>query len=266
MKMLPACIAALFTLLLCIAPVKAADAPVEQNIGVFGDSLGDGLWSGLYIVTKKHPEVKLFRRTKVGTGLTRGDFATWITEFSTQLDTDHPTVAVVMFGANDQQSIRDENHKGFLFKSEGWKRTYTAHIAAMFAEFEKRKIPVIWVGLPIMRDATMNEGGRYLDDLFAEQAKLHNGTFVPLVDTFKGADGNFASHLPDATGKLHNVRADDGVHFTPYGYELIGEKVYATINAAKPAPVPAAATDSPAPAAAAPAEAPVAVAPPVDTH
>jgi uncharacterized protein len=243
---------AILSIFLFIAPVHAADIPpVPNNIGVFGDSLGDGAWSGLYNVLRKHPEEKLFRHAKVGAGLTRGDFASWIKEFSSELDSDHINIAVVMFGANDQQSIRDENHKGYVFKSEGWKRTYLAHIDAMFAEFEKRNITVIWLGLPVMRDKALNEGGLYLDDLYANAVKAHNCIFVPLADTFKDAGGGFASHLPDATGKLRWVRADDGVHFTPYGYELIAEKALAAIPAAAPAPAAA------PPAAAAPAPTPI---------
>ncbi len=146
------------------------------------------MWSGLYTVLKKHPEDHLFRYAKVGAGLTRPDYADWFKDFTQKLDTDHITVAVIMFGANDQQSIRDDKQKGHLFQTEGWKTVYAGHVDAILDELAKRKIKAIW------------------------------------------PDGNFASHLPDSAGHSRQVRAEDGIHFTPWGYQLVAEKVYGVLT------------------------------------
>jgi hypothetical protein len=217
-------------LFLCGSVTLAADAPPPLTIGVFGDSLGDGVWSGLYTVLKKHPEDHLFRYSKVGTGLTKPDYATWFGEFTKELDADHITVAIIMFGANDQESIRDENQKGYLFQSEGWKRTYSGHVDAILGELAKRNIKAIWLGIPILRKDELNKGADYLNQIFQDSAKKSGATFLPLADDFKGADGGFASHLPDSAGHLKQVRADDGIHFTPWGYQLVAEKVYGTLT------------------------------------
>jgi hypothetical protein len=218
--------------ILCLLPFAPAfaDAPVTRNIGVFGDSLGDGVWSGLYTVLKSHPEEKLFRHSKVGTGLTRVDYATWFADLTTALDNDHIDIAVVMVGANDQQSIRDDNHKGYLFQSEGWTRTYTARVDAILAEFARRKVTAIWIGLPIMRKDELNTGAAFINHLLAAATSRTGAVFLPLFDDFKGPDGGFASHLPDANGRLRQVRLEDGVHFTGYGYELVAAKVYAEMD------------------------------------
>src|ERR1700728_1212986 len=101
-------------LFVCGGVAIAADpSPTSgANIGVFGDSLGAGVWSGLYVVLKKHPEDHLFQYAKVGAGLTRPDYFAWFGDFTQKLESDHLTMAVIMFGANDQQSPRDENQKG----------------------------------------------------------------------------------------------------------------------------------------------------------
>lgn len=207
-------------------PPQSAPQTAERNIGVYGDSLADGLWSGLYYQLKKRSDYHLFRKSKVGTGLTTGAFVDWMREFTASLDEDHISVAVIMFGANDQQGLRDENHKGYLFKSDGWKRVYSARVGQILAETAKRQIATIWVGLPVMRDKDLNEGAEYLDSLYSEVVTTANTTFVPLHDTFKDENGEFALRLPDAKGKSRLVRADDGVHFTAYGYGLIAEKVF----------------------------------------
>jgi hypothetical protein len=165
----------------------------------------------------------------VGSGLTRPDFSAWFPEFVGDLDTDHPTTAVIMFGANDEQSIRDDDHRGYLFGGDGWKRVYGGRVNAILAELVKRKIAILWVGLPIMRKPDFNDGAKLLDEIFARETKAAGGTFLPLDDDFKGPDGGFATHLPDAKGRMRQVRADDGVHFSGYGYGLVAEKVYDAI-------------------------------------
>ena len=217
-------------LFVCGGIALAADNnPPAMTIGVFGDSLGAGVWSGLYAVLKKHPEDKLIQYAKVGAGLTRPDYFTWFTEFTQKLDEDHVTVAVIMFGANDQQSLRDENQKGFVFPMDGWKRNYTGRVDAILAELNKRKIKTIWIGIPILRKEELNKGADFLNGIFQESSQKAGTTFLPLIDDFKRPDGGFASHLPDSAGHLKQVRADDGVHFTPWGYQLVAEKVYGTL-------------------------------------
>ena len=219
----------------CAADPSPSSPPpaTGANIGVFGDSLGAGVWSGLYAVLKKHPQDHLLQYAKVGAGLTRPDYFPWFEEFTHKLDDDHITMAVIMVGANDQQSLRDESQKGFVFQSEGWKRNYTGRVDAILTELTKRKIKTVWIGIPILRKEELNKGADYLNQIFLDSAKKAGTGFLPLTDAFKGEDGGFASHLPDSAGHLKQVRADDGVHFTPWGYQLVGEKVYDALTASR---------------------------------
>jgi len=214
-----------------------------ENIGVYGDSLSDGVWSGLYSIVKHHPEDKLFRHSKVGATLTTPDFATWIQDFTSSLDGEHITVAVVMFGANDQRGIRDEKHKGYVFESKGWQRVYVSRIDVIYSELAKRKVTIVWVGLPVIRDKYANAGAVFLNGLYADEAAKFGGRFLPLSDLFVDSSGQFAAYLPDKKGHLREVRINDGVHFTGYGYGLIAEKVYSTI--ASPVPTASARAQTP---------------------
>ena len=214
-----------------------------ENIGVYGDSLSDGVWSGLYSIVKHHPEDKLFRHGKVGATLTTPDFATWIRDFTSSLDREHITVVVVMFGANDQRGIRDEKHKGYAFESKGWQRVYVSRIDVIYSELAKRKVTIVWVGLPIIRDKDANAGAVFLNGLYAAETAKFGGRFLPLSDSFVDSSGQFAAYLPDKKGHLREVRINDGVHFTSYGYGLIAEKVYSTI--ASPVPTASARAQTP---------------------
>jgi hypothetical protein len=209
---------------LALCPVRPLSA-AERQIGVFGDSLGDGVWSGLYALLKKQPDDRLFRYSKVGAGLTRPDFPAWLAELPKSLEVDRITVAVVMVGANDLQSVRDDNRRGFLFGTPGWKQVYQARIQRMLDEFSARGVRVVWLGLPIMRKDESNQGSQVLNEVFAATLKGPNVTFLPLIEDFKGEDGAFATHLPDTGGRQRQVRIDDGVHFTHAGYEMIAARV-----------------------------------------
>jgi len=200
------------------------------TVAVYGDSLGDGAWSGLYQILRSNPSVQIVRHSKVGSGLTRGDYVAWFADFKAELDQSKPDVAVVMFGGNDQQSLRDENHKGYLFPTDGWKAVYASRVDAVMGELESRQILTVWVGLPIMRKDDLNRGARILDAIFAAESAQHHITFLPLVNDFTDASGGFVAYLPDEHDHSRQVRADDGVHFTGYGYELIAEKVWAEIQ------------------------------------
>ena len=205
-----------------------------ENIGVYGDSLSDGVWSGLYSIVKHHPEDKLFRHSKVGATLTTPDFDTWTQDFAASLDREHITAVVVMFGANDERGIRDEKHKGYVFESKGWQRVYVSRIDVIYSELAKRKVTVVWVGLPAIRDKDANAGAVFLNRLYAAEAAKFAGRFLPLSDSFVDSSGQFAAYLPDKKGHLREVRINDGVHFTSYGYGLIAEKVYSTITSPVP--------------------------------
>ena len=96
-----------FALVFGASPARA-EGP-STVIAVYGDSLADGLWSGLYELTKTQPMVRLLRHSHIGTGLTRPDFAAWQIEIKADLDADGDTVVVIMVGANDMQGIRAED-------------------------------------------------------------------------------------------------------------------------------------------------------------
>jgi hypothetical protein len=234
---------------------QAGTAP-PHNIAVFGDSLADGVWAGLYQELKADPADKLYRDSKVGAGLTRPDFDDFANGFIATLAVDHITDAVVMFGANDDEGLRDDNHKGYAFQSDGWTSVYEARMTAIISACQKQGIRVFWLGLPVMRAPDRNQDAIFINGLLQQTAKAENAVFLPLEDEFKGSDGAFSLYLPDPAGKLRQVRAPDGTHFTFYGYDTIAKQVLvlidtppappqppkaATVPPAKPAP-PAAAT------------------------
>jgi len=221
-----------FLLAGCIGLASAKAAPPVHNIAVFGDSLADGVWSALYVQVKTRPGDTLYRDSKVGTGITRPDYDMFFQNFAATLGPDHVTDAVIIFGANDVgNSLRDEQHKGYLYGSPGWTKVYLSRVQTIIATCHADGIKVYWIGLPVLRDPQLNQGALFLNGILQQTVQGNKAVFIPLEDDFKDASGKFATHLPDASGNLRDVRAEDGVHFSFYGYSLIATKVLAAIEA-----------------------------------
>jgi len=219
---------------LCLALASALSAHGAETgtltITVYGEGLGDGVWEGLYLLLRSDRQVRVQRHSQLGAGLTRPDFDAWLKSLRSELEKSPPNVAVVMVGANDQQGIRDENRIGYVFASEGWQQVYGDRVDAVMAEFRGRRIPTVWLGLPVMRKSEYNGGARVLDAIFEAAAERNHVTFVPLAGAFTDAAGNFVVYIHDGEHRYHQVRAEDGIHFTTYGYQLIAEKVWPKIQ------------------------------------
>ncbi len=95
---------------------------------------------------------------------------------------------------------------------------------------EEHHVETVWLGLPVMRNDDINTGARTLDAIFAATAKTYGVTFLPLAKDYVDENGGFKAYLVDAQQRNHQLRADDGIHFTSYGYELIASKVWQTIQ------------------------------------
>ena len=81
----------------------------EQNryrVYVFGDSLGDGLWQGLYRAFNPEGNIDVVKKSRVSTGFVRTDRFDWNKRLTRILAAERVHIAVVMVGANDVQSIR----------------------------------------------------------------------------------------------------------------------------------------------------------------
>ncbi|MBB6250608.1 SGNH/GDSL hydrolase family protein [Nitrospirillum iridis] len=242
-----------FSAFLCVFTAARAEPAAPQlaspsasaTISVYGDSLADGVWSGLYDRLKASPDTRLLRRSQLGAGLTRPDYVTWRAETARQIDeAGDGGYAIIMFGANDMQGVRDENRKGYLFKSPGWTNVYTQRIDWLLQTLKDHHVTTIWVGLPVMRKPETNEDAKFMTNLYETEVKKYGAVFLPLYQDYLDADGNFMQRIDDSRQKSQQLRSDDGIHFTGYGYQLIASKVLTRVQ---PATAPAAPTAKAAP-------------------
>ncbi len=65
-----------------------------------------------------------------------------------------------------------------------------------------------------------------------KQARRRPGraAYIDTYTMFAGDDGGYAQYLPDGSGRLEKVRADDGVHFERAGGDMIARVVLKELN------------------------------------
>ena len=196
-----------------VTPFPSGD---RYRIVVFGDSLGDGIWSGLYRAFEEDKNVEVVKRSKVSTGFTRPERYDWNAEIEQILKDEKYQIAVVTFGANEGaiRSGKDVLKVG----SEGWREAYGERVEAFIKKLRAAKLAVYWVGLPVMRSPDQSSDAEALNEVFREKAFINGAKFIDSWTGFTDESGRYSAYGPDMTGQVRRLREDDGVHFTMRGY------------------------------------------------
>ena len=226
------------------APViQSADAPaVEEKplaprpadsvftIAVLGDSLGLMLGQGLADAYADRSDIAVLRRARENTGLVRDDYFDWVKSARDLLaSNDRISAAVILLGSNDRQQLRDETG-AFDLRAPRWKQIYGDRVEAIAQAFRARKIPLLWVGLPVMKSERFSGDMVQLNEVIRERAGAAGATFVDVWDAFLDDRGQFATYGPDVNGQFQKLRAADGVHFTRPGARTAAHFVETEIN------------------------------------
>jgi hypothetical protein len=226
------------------------------QIGVFGDSFGDGVWSGLYNILRGD-NYEVHQYSERSTGFTRYRSLNLLDDTRAKLDRQQLDIAVISFGANDTQGIYLDGH-GNTFMSEGWQRIVTERVTAIVNLLRERGIQVYWVGLPKMREAEFDTNIRAMNAFYVSRMQALGVPYIETASLTTGADGQFSGYLTDPRShERFNARTNDGIHMTIPGYILvmrqltdrIRRSVAAAGGPAVPAPAaPRTAATRPAPA------------------
>jgi len=191
------------------------------QIGVFGDSFGDGVWSGLYNILRGDEHYEVHQFSERSTGFTRYRSLNLLDDTRAKLDRTPVDIAVISYGANDTQGIFLDGH-GNTFMSEGWQRIVTERVTAIVSLMRQRGIQVYWVGLPKMREAEFDTNIRAMNAFYVSRMQALGVPYIETASLTAGADGQFAAYLTDPrTRERFNARTNDGIHMTIPGYILV---------------------------------------------
>lgn len=213
--------------LLAAATDKPATAP-ERRILVIGDSQAQGLAAGLIRLYLRHPEIHVLDRSKIGTGLERLVFD-WPGQTASVVKANPADLVVVMFGANDRPTIRLHG-KVDAKLADSFTKTYAARVDSVLAALNEAKLPILWVGHPQVRDPEYNEDMKLLNGIFEAEATRAKASFVPIWDVFAGEDGGYDAYGKGLESATERLRADDGVHLSRAGYDVLAHFLQARID------------------------------------
>lgn len=217
------------------APASADPAPV--HVAFVGDSMADGLWGAMFRRLGKDKclseKVKLIRKAKNGTGLTRLDQFNWVDEIAKIVETDHPDLIVGSFGINDRQGIVEKDKKAITYPSPAFDVRYEAIVADAIRAALAQGGSMVIVGLPIMLDEEANADGQDKNKLFQAAIKEVGSDKASFAAPWtSGASPDvYKPYLPNAHGSMTLVRASDGIHFTTVGYDMVMDAIYPALLA-----------------------------------
>ena len=197
-------------------PAKPAVAPT-YFVAVLGDSLGQMLAQGLSEAFENRPEIAILRKAKENSGLVRDDFFDW-TKATRDLLASGEKIdfAVMLIGSNDRQSLRDANGS-YEPRSPEWQAAYTQRIETIAAMFRDKKIPLVWVGLPILKSERLSADALAFNEFYRAYAEKAGATYIDIWEAFADEAGQYSAFGPDINGQTVRLRAADGVHFTKAG-------------------------------------------------
>jgi len=223
---------AICVLILRLCGNAAADDGSERlPIVVFGDSQAQGIAGGLSRLLVEDPRYRILNRTHPGAALVHGEHE-WLAPIEKFIAHEKADVAIVMFGANDRLDLPAADGGYLRFRTDAWHEAYTARTDKILKALTDAKLRIIWCGNPIARSQVYSNDMVYINEIFAQQVVKFGGQFFPLWDIITDGQGHYAAHAKDLSGVTRRMRADDGIHFTAAGYELIADKLLGLLPAA----------------------------------
>ncbi len=238
------------------APATPAAAPAERPppsffVAVIGDSEAGMLAQGLAEAFANDPRVAILNRSREDTGLVRPDFFDWPEAVSKLLEgPQHIDMAVIQIGINDNQKLRIEG--GIEPLSKPFNEIYAKRVEEIASAFRDKNVPLVWVGLPIMRSESLSNAALVFNDIDRQYAGALGARFVDLWEPFSDVASAYKAWGPDVNGDIVRQRAMDGVHFSKAGARKAAHFVEPEIRhvleaALQPAPAPGEAAPSSAP-------------------
>jgi hypothetical protein len=128
----------------------------------------------------------------------------------------------------------------YEYREERWVELYRRKIEQMIGVLKSKGVPVLWVGLPVVRGPKATADTLFLDSLYRDGAGKAGITYVDVWDGFVDEGGRFVEQGPDFEGQIRRLRSSDGVYFTKAGARKLAHYVEREINrllAARSTPV-----------------------------
>lgn len=90
------------------------------------------------------------------------------------------------------------------------------------AALSEKNVPSYWIGLPIMGDPAYAKQAQVMNTIIqGECAKVKSSHFMDTWSLLTDDQGNYSTFLPNDKGVKIKIRANDKVHFTVAGGDIL---------------------------------------------
>ncbi len=172
---------------------------------------------------------------RIASGLERPDVFNWFEHVDEVMREEKPRAVVLLFGGNDDHSFMTglpEGREVGAFGTASWTAEYRRRVAVIMDTVTRSGAYLVWIGLPITDDPDQTARFDTINAVVQSQAAKRSGR-VSYLDTyffFAGDDGGYAQFVENDSGRLVQMRADDGVHFERAAGDLIARDVLKSLN------------------------------------
>ena len=178
---------------------------------------------------KENPKGVFVDLSAQSTGLTVRRYFDWPTKIKDETLNRGFELIAVFLGPNDPWDIY-EGAKRFAFGTPEWEDKYRDRVIEVMQFAQDKKVHVIWIGLPNMKEDRVKRGAVVQNKIFKEQASLFNFDYLSTEDFLGGLDEPFKKFIDEPGKGQVMLRADDGIHFTQAGLRLISSRLYELIK------------------------------------
>jgi uncharacterized protein len=211
--------------------VRATEA--VARVLVVGDSQAQGLAAGLQRQFRGDSSWRVIDRSRIATGLCSPSRFDWPAAAPGIGEAERGAISVVMFGANDRPPVRLHGRIDDKLEAS-FAASYCAHVRAIVDGLKRSCASVIWVGHPIVRDPVYAEDMELLNRFYAQESVEAGAEWFPSWPLFVDTEGNYAPYGKGNDGQTTRLRADDGVHFTGAGYDVLARALLPVIELRRP--------------------------------
>ncbi|OYW10656.1 MAG: hypothetical protein B7Z53_00420, partial [Rhodospirillales bacterium 12-71-4] len=180
----------------------------------------------LHPVLRRRPTPRLVNGTLHATGVTRTDEHDWRSVTHDLVALHQPQLVVFWIGANDFRPlvVREERAR-HRFGTTGYAEHYTRRVMEMAGHATQSGARAIWLGLPNMREAQFAGAVRQLNAIQQAAAETAGAVWVDTWEATSDAEGRYLPAVGEPSA-ARTFRAEDGVHFTGWGYLRIGSLLF----------------------------------------
>lgn len=206
----------------------ADDRPVQ--IGVFGDSFGDGLWGALYRDFRSDENFVVHRFARQSTGFTRYRTLNVLDDVREKITEQPIDIAVISFGANDTDGLWADG-TSTEYMSEQWQQIVGDRVEQVVQLLRDHGAIVYWVGLPRMQRPAFDAQIRQMNAFYENKMRELGVPYFETASRSVDGAGQYTAYLPNPdNGERTLARAGDGIHMTGIGYSMLIRDLEARIE------------------------------------